>query len=292
MFLNPDTGWIVGFAIVLAAMAIRSILVMGSVYAFVRASSFAKRRRIYSFAFADGQLISELKAGLLVLAFDAAVITAVQKLGWIHFSEGGVTATLITVVVLTLWLEIWFYVSHRALHHKSLFWIHRQHHTAKVTEPLTSLSFSLGERAILDGGVLLFAWAMAFVLPITIQGLILTVMINYIFNVVAHANTEFMPRFFVHNPIGRMFITPTFHSMHHARFKGHYGLYTTILDRVFGTAHPDYEEVYEHAVHNDPLTRPGQNFLNRQVRGRAPGPASEEASSGQRTTAATGQLQR
>src|SRR5690606_5712092 len=40
----------------------------------------------------------------------------------------------------------------------------------------------------------------------------------------------------------------TFHAMHHARYTGHYGLFTTVLDRVLGTAWDDTPEVQARAA--------------------------------------------
>jgi sterol desaturase/sphingolipid hydroxylase (fatty acid hydroxylase superfamily) len=33
--------------------------------------------------------------------------------------------------------------------------------------------------------------------------------------------------------------------MHHQYFKGNYGLYTLIWDRLFGTLRPDYDERFD-----------------------------------------------
>ena len=68
-----------------------------------------------------------------------------------------ITILVLTFAVMFVWFEIWFYVTHRLMHTRALYFIHKQHHVAKVTDPLAALSFSLAERAILITGALGFA---------------------------------------------------------------------------------------------------------------------------------------
>src|SRR2546427_5937141 len=42
-------------------------------------------------------------------------------------------------------------------------------------------------------------------------------------------------------------------SMHHARYTGHYGLFTTMLDRALGTYWDDYPEVHARAARGEGL---------------------------------------
>jgi hypothetical protein len=41
--------------------------------------------------------------------------------------------------------------------------------------------------------------------------------------------------------------------MHHARYNGHFGLFTQVLDRVCHTVWRDYEKVQERAAHGQGL---------------------------------------
>ena len=256
-----STGWLVTFGIVLAAITIRSLMILGAAFAWYRASNFAQRRRVYRLAYAEGQIGSELQSAVAVIAFDAMIFSTIRHFGLIHYADSPSLALgILTFLLMAVWTEIWFYVSHRAMHHKALFWIHRQHHTAKVTDPLTSLSFSLLERAVLLGGILGVAAALSLVVPLSMSGLIAVGLVNYLLNVLGHSNVEFVPASFARSPIGRVFITPSYHSMHHARYRGHYGLFTTTLDRMFGTRFEDYEEVYDRARSGAGLTRLGERI--------------------------------
>jgi sterol desaturase/sphingolipid hydroxylase (fatty acid hydroxylase superfamily) len=40
--------------------------------------------------------------------------------------------------------------------------------------------------------------------------------------------------------------------MHHKFFVKNYGLWTTIWDRLMGTMHPKYEELYEKTTNGEP----------------------------------------
>ena len=43
------------------------------------------------------------------------------------------------------------------------------------------------------------------------------------------------------------------HSMHHARFDGHYGFVTAMMDRTFGTEWPDWLELHTKVMDGHPL---------------------------------------
>jgi sterol desaturase/sphingolipid hydroxylase (fatty acid hydroxylase superfamily) len=42
--------------------------------------------------------------------------------------------------------------------------------------------------------------------------------------------------------LGRWFIGPAHHSVHHRKYTVHYGLYFTFWDKLLGTQDPDYEK--------------------------------------------------
>lgn len=258
MLITTLSGFAFAAGVVLTIALIRSILVIGFAFWVSLGTRFGKERRIYHVAYRDKQLMQEAKAGLLVLLFDATVIGASSQLGWLNPAPFHWLNALVTFVAVFCWIEIWFYVTHRLMHTKPLYWLHRQHHTAVITNPLTSLSFSLGERAVLLFGVLGVFLPLSNVLPVSQVGLIGYFSINYILNVAGHSNVEFFPPNWDRRWLGRALITPTYHSMHHARYRGHYGLFTQFLDRWFGTRFEDYEHAQTRAATGKPLTRPGE----------------------------------
>jgi len=62
--------------------------------------------------------------------------------------------------------------------------------------------------------------------------------------VMAHLGYEFLPRWLLRVPLLRWTNTATFHSLHHTRLNGNYGLHSRLWDRLFGTEVPDYEECF------------------------------------------------
>lgn len=263
MTTTPMTmhAWLVASATLFAFFVVRTVVLVGGASLALK-GAWAEVRRVYRVAFAPGQLKSELKAALAVIAFDALVVATALSLGAWHFAETTLGATVLTWLVMFAWYEVWFYALHRALHTKALYRFHAQHHVAKVTGPLTSLSFGLVER----GGLLLGAVGMSAllsrVMPITQVGVMAYFFTNYLLNVWGHLNVEVLPEGFARTRLGRLFISTSFHAMHHARYQGHYGLFTQVLDRAFGTYWDDYPEVHARAAKGEGLTRLGQRLTS------------------------------
>jgi sterol desaturase/sphingolipid hydroxylase (fatty acid hydroxylase superfamily) len=137
--------------------------------------------------------------------------------------------------------DAWFYGWHRLLHRPRLFrLIHVVHHRSVDVNPFTSYSFHVVE------AVLLGAWVVpaAVLLPIPIASLAALQALGLANNVMAHLGYEFLPAWLLKVPVLRFTNTATFHSLHHTRSRGNFGLHTRLWDRVFGTEIADYEEVF------------------------------------------------
>ncbi len=258
MLSAGELSWLaVAFATAATALflAFRSAIIVGLAFLWIRLSAFARRRLILRLPYANGQIRSELKAAIPVVILDAVVVVAVISAGLLPTGETTWTTAAFTFAAMFVWFEIWFYATHRVLHTPRFYWIHRQHHTAKVVDPLTSLSFSLIERLILLAGAIGFAVALAHVTPLSAAGLLAYGIVNYLLNVLGHSNVEVFPAWFTRSRLGRVIITPTYHALHHARYRGHYGLFTAVLDRAFGSVFPDYDQVQERASAGNGLMR-------------------------------------
>ena len=230
--------------------------------------------RIYIVPYTQGQMIREGIYGTVNFFVDIALLLGINRLGWIPIASNSLTHMVGTYVCLFVWFEFWFYGTHRLYHSKALYFIHSQHHLSRVTSPFSAFSFSLMERMSLNFGAIGFAIAYSHFAPFSIVGFVLYCVSNNAMNVLLHSNVEMFPAGFARNPIVGWIFTPTFHAMHHARYKQHYGLFTTIPDRMFNTLWPDYAAVQERAARGQGL----QAFHEKVQEKGATTPVAEEPS--------------
>ena len=149
---------------------------------------------------------------------------------------------LVSLVLTLLVHDAYFYWMHRILHHKRLFKItHLVHHRSTNPSPWTSYSFHFLE-AIAEGGVMIL---LVFVMPLHPLTLGLFALSSFAINVYGHLGYEIMPKGFRNSFWFEIINTSTFHNFHHLKFKGNYGLYLRVWDRLMKTEHPDYVKEYD-----------------------------------------------
>lgn len=138
--------------------------------------------------------------------------------------------------------DTYFYWLHRWMHNEPVYtWVHKIHHRSISPNPLTTLSVSPLESVINGGFVPLFLCVMT----VHDQTLALILPTNIIMGLYVHSGIEFFPRWWNRSWATKWFITATFHDQHHRFFKGNYGGYTTIWDRLCGTMRPTFEADFE-----------------------------------------------
>ena len=76
------------------------------------------------------------------------------------------------------------------------------------------------------------------------ETMVLITPFNLLMGLYVHSGFEFFPKWWNRSRLTKWFITATFHDQHHRYFKGNYGGYTTIWDRICGTEHPRYREIF------------------------------------------------
>ena len=151
-----------------------------------------------------------------------------QDLWYLGVSYGG-------VLILQ---DAYFYFVHRILHHPALFmWLHQGHHKSRQPTAWTSFAFDLPEAVIQS----FFLIAIVFIIPIHFITLIAISITMTFWAVLNHLGLELFPPAFPHHWLGRWFIGPAHHSIHHRKYTVHYGLYFTFWDRLLGTDDPQYE---------------------------------------------------
>jgi Delta7-sterol 5-desaturase len=219
-------------------------------------------RTIYNLPIKKDQVQRELKSSLYS-PIHAVLLGGLLYFGF--FRNVTVLSYLLSLITTFVWSEIWHYSSHRAYHVKSLHWIHVEHHRSSLNTPFTGLSFSFLENLIFNTGLLVPLAIVDHFLSLNFYG-IATWYIGYIYiNSYSHANYELKPKRF-NRTFGRVLTSATYHSLHHSRYTGNYGLGTRFMDRIFGTEWDDYEAVYDRvSVEGRPLAKLREKVENSQV---------------------------
>lgn len=185
--------------------------------------------------------LSILSAGIFALA--AAFIMSEYSRGTVrlysHAQDYGLWYLGVSYGLVLVLQDAYFYFTHRLFHHPLLFrWLHRGHHRSRYPTPWTSFAFDPLEAVVQS----LFLVAIVFVIPLHFVTLIAVLTTMTIWAVLNHLGLDRLPLSFPHHWLGRWFIGPAHHSLHHLKYTVHYGLYFTFWDKLLGTQDLDYEK--------------------------------------------------
>lgn len=165
----------------------------------------------------------------------------INEYGWFYYFS--------VFPILFIMHDLYFYIMHRIMHHPSLFkYIHLVHHKSTNPSPWAAYAFHPLEAIIEQGIVIIFY----FTLPIHISHLAIFFLFSIIYNVYGHLGYELYPKGFNKNWFGKWINTSINHNQHHQFFKGNYGLYTLIWDRIFDTIRKDYDGQFENVSKRQP----------------------------------------
>lgn len=175
-------------------------------------------------------------AALVMSSYDLGVTRLYTSIDAYGFWYLGVSFTAILLLQ-----DAYFYFIHRAFHHPRLFkWLHQGHHRSGEPTPWTSFAFDPLEALVQA----LFLVGIVFVIPIHFIVLIAVLLTMTLWTVWNHLGLELFPASFRRHWLGRWFIGPTHHSIHHRKYRVHYGLYFTFWDKLFRTQDPNYENEF------------------------------------------------
>ncbi|RYZ71710.1 MAG: sterol desaturase family protein [Proteobacteria bacterium] len=232
------------FGILFGIFVARSGLIAGTTTIWIHFSRWAQRRRIIA-PKVGASVWRDVFFGIGILLLDAVVVLAAFRSGLMIGNHGSsLPIVLLTIAAFFVWVEIYFYYSHRLMHHPKLFWMHKHHHRERATNPWTSLSFSVVERFVLHVGTILIPALVSQFVPLSVDAYFAYFLINYLLNVYGHLNVETIPPWVLRRPWGQLLNTTTYHALHHSRYRGHFGLFTKYLDELHGTKFKDYERVH------------------------------------------------
>lgn len=206
-----------------------------------------------------GQRRREVLASLrtaFIFSLLGALVAVGDHQGWItiykDFRQAGPLYLVLSLAVMLVAHDTYFYWAHRAMHHRRLFALfHRTHHLSRTPTPWTAYSFAIPEAVVHGAFVPLFL----LLVPMHGLGLLAFGIVQILRNVMGHAGAE------VHSAAfgpGRWLgwnNTTTHHDLHHDAGRYNYGLYFRCWDKWMGTEHPDYRRKFEAIVSPAPATR-------------------------------------
>ncbi|KAI9329558.1 fatty acid hydroxylase superfamily-domain-containing protein [Obelidium mucronatum] len=166
-------------------------------------------------------------------------IEAAEAHNLIKFKSGSDAATIAAeFAVYFVLFDLYYYFLHRFfLHGKYGWWIHSLHHKSIVSSPATGFSFHIIE-AVITGG---FSPLLGSLLTFDKKTLMVIQIYGFLNTVFVHLGYEVVPMWWNKWWGTKWFMSSLFHEVHHQKVACHYGGFTTVWDRVFGTVHRDFE---------------------------------------------------
>ncbi len=187
------------------------------------------------------EIATSLRTTLVFAAVGFCMFLA-SRAGWLtiydDFSVRGPVYFAVTLALMIVAHDAWYYWTHRAMHHPSLFRaFHWTHHKSKTPTPWTSYAFDVPEALVMVAFVPL--WAA--IVPMHDLAIFAFVTWQLVRNVAGHTGVELSP---VSGKPSRLFgwlNTTTHHDLHHQAPGSNFGLYFSWWDRMMGTEHPEYQ---------------------------------------------------
>lgn len=159
-----------------------------------------------------------------------------------HADEHGSLYFILAFPLMLVMHDAFFYWAHRMMHHPRLFkMVHLVHHRSTNPSPWAAYAFHPLEAVVESLIFVIFL----FTIPVHSIHLMWFFVISLVYNVYGHLGFEIYPKGFNKHWLGKWLNTSVSHNQHHQYFKGNYGLYFTIWDRLMGTLRTDYDTAYE-----------------------------------------------
>ena len=232
---------------VLLWISLGKLLVIG-LFTILRSLPAYQKLRVYQINISSEQIAREIKAAWVVIT-DGIALALLACFDLIKFAPNSLSNILLTFVLFFVWVEIWFYWTHRWMHQSELLWkVHEHHHLSVVNQPLTATSFSFMEKFVFYTlGWFSLPTLLSWYIPLSPYGIAAYFTLYYIASAIAHSNTEFSYSIQKYMPLGldKLWGSGTGHAIHHARYDVNFGLITSVLDRVLATYAPDTQKVQE-----------------------------------------------
>lgn len=256
--LFADVSYPYVFGIVAATTLLRYLVFAGTTYLlfWVVFRSATEKRRIQKSYPPASHIWREVRYSLGTVALFALVGVGLHHAERSHwtliyrdFGSRGWGYAALSLVLLLLIHDTYFYWAHRLMHHPKLYrFTHAVHHRSTNPSPWAALFFQPTE-AVLEAAILPLA---VLILPLHIYTIIAFLMLMMFLNTLGHLGVELYPQGFTRSRWTWWNNTATHHNMHHRYVNYNFGLYFNWWDRMMGTNHPRYHDVFD-AVCSVPL---------------------------------------
>lgn len=144
----------------------------------------------------------------------------------------------VSLVLVFILHDTYFYWSHRAMHTRLLYPLfHKGHHRSVSPTPFATWAFMPLEAVVQAAYVPLIVW----VLPLHYSVVVIFYSGMFLRSMIGHCGYEVYPQIVVNSRWYKWIATVSHHDMHHHYFHHNFGIYFTWWDKWMGTEHPDYE---------------------------------------------------
>ncbi len=185
-----------------------------------------------------------LSSTFIWIFFTIGVIIGVDQ-GWFNMyfdiTEYGRPYFLLSIVLLVLLHDTYFYWTHRFMHSSYAIFklFHKIHHSSKNPTPFAIHSFGPLEAIVYAS----FIPLVLLLMPIHLYALLIWFIIETVVNVIGHLGHELFPLKIFRSGVGKWINSPTHHNLHHQESQHGFGHYFNFWDRVMGTNHKNYDEI-------------------------------------------------
>ncbi len=194
-------------------------------------------------------IIREIGYSLLsigIFSLVSSVVFILRRHGYTkiyyHLSDHSTAYFIFSVIAFIVVHDTYFYWGHRFMHWKKIYlYVHKIHHLSSNPTPWAAFAFHPLE-AFVEVGILPI---MVFLIPLHPLAIVIWLLYQFGMNVLGHLGFELYPSGFVSHKITKWHNTSTHHNMHHKYVTSNYGLYFNFWDRIMGTNHERYEQVFE-----------------------------------------------
>jgi Delta7-sterol 5-desaturase len=208
---------------------------------------------VYSLAASREQRMREQRNAFITTPIHALLFLSVIATGALRVGSNSPAGVIGTFLLAFVWTEIWHYFSHRAMHWRPLHFVHVEHHRSLVTNSWTSVSFSLAEKLVFSAGILGLLGVISQLHALSASGVTAYYVLYFFTNTLGHSNFEFREPGYRETVMGKIFNSPSYHAMHHARYVNNYSLLTPFLDKAFHTEWADASAVQTRVAMGKPL---------------------------------------